>query len=190
MQQYDNIIWDWNGTLLDDVELSLQVANGILDDHELPRLVPEVYREIFDFPVITYWEKAGMDFSVVDFAQLSERFCGEFEQRLHEAPLFEETIRVLHHFSETKRQFVLSATEHEALGRMLSSKGVENFFESVFGNPDVLARSKVEVGKLLIETHELDTSRTVMIGDTLHDLEVATHEVGRKINREVKALAT
>ena len=46
------VVWDWNGTLFDDVALCIQVMNGMLEKRGLPRLAgPEQYRQVFTFPV-------------------------------------------------------------------------------------------------------------------------------------------
>ena len=36
LKKYTNIIWDWNGTLLDDAWLCVDVMNGMLKEHGLP----------------------------------------------------------------------------------------------------------------------------------------------------------
>ena len=56
------IIWDWNGTLLDDINTSIDSINILLRDRSLPELTIEKYRDIFDFPVRKYYEKSGFDF--------------------------------------------------------------------------------------------------------------------------------
>ncbi|MBD3647020.1 MAG: HAD family hydrolase [Pseudomonadales bacterium] len=172
--QYRSIIWDWNGTLLDDVDVCLELANEILDEHGLPMLDVERYREIFDFPVIRYWERAGLDLAKVDFEALSKRFCSRFDSLVHEIPLFDGARRVLEDLEEAgARQFILSNTEQNALLRMLESKQVSHLFAGVQGLDDTLARGKAGAGADLLANHGLDRDETVMIGDTLHDLEVA-----------------
>ena len=47
----EHIIWDWNGTILNDVEHAVMVMNTLLDEHQLPLIDRDYYREIFDFPV-------------------------------------------------------------------------------------------------------------------------------------------
>lgn len=57
-----HIIWDWNGTLLDDVGLSLEAINIVLARYNLPPLRKERYLEIFTFPVIEYYRELGFNF--------------------------------------------------------------------------------------------------------------------------------
>jgi phosphoglycolate phosphatase len=77
------------------------------------------------------------------------------------------------------RQFVLSAMEHQMLEKTLEMKGITHFFEGVAGLKDHYAVSKIELGRQLISDHKIDTDAVWLIGDTLHDFEVAT-ELGIK----------
>ena len=51
------ILWDWNGTLLDDVEVCIESMNSMLSKRKKPLLTREHYKEIFTFPVIDYYRK-------------------------------------------------------------------------------------------------------------------------------------
>ncbi len=171
---YHSIIWDWNGTLLDDVELAVAVVNDILLDHRLEELTTERYRKIFDFPVQLYYERAGMDFSELSFESISERFCLAFEKNIDTAQLFRDVPNSLTQIRQAGiEQYVLSATEHEALLRMVSGFGIASTFDGIRGMPDGLAREKAGIGQALIDTHDIDVSKTLMVGDTRHDWEVA-----------------
>ena len=49
------ILWDWNGTLLDDVELCVDALNRLLEKHAYPqRYDRDQYRAIFGFPIEEY----------------------------------------------------------------------------------------------------------------------------------------
>ena len=71
------------------------------------------------------------------------------------------------------RQFVLSAAEQEMVEAWVISAGVQDFFEAVYGLSDRLAVTKVDRGKELVDTFGLSGGRTLLIGDTDHDAEVA-----------------
>jgi len=174
MRKYDCIIWDWNGTLLDDVMLALNVVNELLTEYGVPTLTANRYREIFDFPVRLYYERAGLDLQRHDFHEISKKFCTRFEQRLHLASLFPGVTPVLHGIRKSgARQFILSSTEHNALQRMMVRYGLAEIFDATQGLEDMLASGKVAAGRQLVDRHRIDAHRTVMIGDTSHDAEVA-----------------
>ena len=54
MEDITTIVWDWNGTLLDDVELCMTSINRLLQEHHLPQLDHEHYQRVFQFPIIEY----------------------------------------------------------------------------------------------------------------------------------------
>src|SRR5215471_1095283 len=86
--KYESVIWDWNGTLLDDVVLAVEIVNDLFQEHGVGRLTTEQYRELFDFPVTLYYERAGLDSNRHDFNMISERFCDRFEREFHRVSLF------------------------------------------------------------------------------------------------------
>ena len=172
--RYQNIIWDWNGTLLDDVDLAISVINEILLENELEELTVERYKSIFDFPVQTYYERAGMNFTHTPFETVSARFCETFESNLHTAGLFQD---VSHSLKQLKlfgiRHYLLSATEHQALLRMTATFDIGPSFDDIAGMPDGLARNKTDIGHRLVRENNITASHTLMVGDTKHDWEVA-----------------
>ena len=58
----NSIIWDWNGTLLNDLDLSVSTINTLLYKRELPLLKNDTYKEVFSFPVKDYYQAVGFDF--------------------------------------------------------------------------------------------------------------------------------
>jgi Predicted phosphatases len=71
------------------------------------------------------------------------------------------------------RQFILSAMEQQQLNRTVMLNRIHHFFEAVAGLDNHYAVSKIEVGHKLIDSHNLNLSKTLLIGDTIHDFEVA-----------------
>ena len=59
--KYQHIIWDWNGTLLNDAWLFVDIMNGVLSNRKLPLITVDDYRKLFCFPVKDYYKKLGFD---------------------------------------------------------------------------------------------------------------------------------
>lgn len=170
----NSVIWDWNGTLLNDVELCISSVNSLLKDRNLPLINTKKYKEVFSFPVKEYYKTLGFDFETEDFSVPAHQYIDLYYSGFESCSLQKNTVEVLTHFREKGiRQFVLSAMEHKMLEKTLKMKGIFHFFEGVAGLNDHYAVSKVDVGKQLILDFEIDRERTVMIGDTTHDFEVA-----------------
>ena len=85
--KYKHIIWDWNGTLLDDVHLTIEIVNTLLVDHNDLQLNINSYREVFDFPIIDYYTKVGFDFERESFESLCNRFIATYDTRVQECYL-------------------------------------------------------------------------------------------------------
>jgi len=168
------IIWDWNGTLLDDIDVCLSCINSLLRDRKKQVLNKIRYRDIFEFPVKDYYLKAGFDFTNEPFEKPAMQFIDLYYSHLSEANLFPEVEKVLLSFKKLGfHQSVLSAMENQNLIMSLKEKGVEHYFECIAGIEDHFAESKVEIGKELIDKIPFSVEEIVLIGDTLHDLDVS-----------------
>ena len=168
------IIWDWNGTLLNDLDLSLRAVNILLKDRNIPTLTIERYKDIFGFPVIDYYQRAGFDFDKEPFEIPARQYVKLYAAEASEQKLFPEVPDVLNFFKENDyQQIVLSAMKDDNLKMMINNAGISHFFDGIFGIRDNYAREKVTLGKQVVEKLNLNPAKCVMIGDTLHDAEVA-----------------
>jgi phosphoglycolate phosphatase len=168
------IIWDWNGTLLNDLDLCIESINFLLKKRSLKLLDHDSYKEVFSFPVKNYYQTIGFDFSKEEFEIPAKEFIDLYDGKVETCPLHVSAVRILDAFKEKGyRQFVLSAMKQSMLEKTLKHNRIFHFFEGVAGLNDHYAVSKVERGKELIEEFEIDTKATWMIGDTNHDYEVA-----------------
>lgn len=175
-----SIIWDWNGTLLNDIELCIKSINILLKNRNIPVINTVTYREIFSFPVKDYYKAVGFDFEKEDFSIPAHQFIDLYNEGFGICSLQKSAIEVLTWFKEKGiRQFVLSAMEHEMLEKTLKMKGISHFFEDIAGLHDHYAVSKIELGRQLMADNNIDTDKVWLIGDTIHDYEVAT-ELGIK----------
>jgi phosphoglycolate phosphatase len=172
--QKDHVIWDWNGTLLADVDHAVRTANSLLKEHQLPLIDRVQYRQLFQFPVIEYYRALGFDFSKESFESLCHKFVDRFMKGIPDLPLYPEMKSVLNGlYEEGRTQSILSATDQVNLDWMVSHFGLTGIFRFVYGIDNRLAGSKIHRGVELIQNSQIDPRKTVMIGDTVHDLEVA-----------------
>jgi len=172
--KYLFIIWDWNGTLLNDARVCRNVMNTLLQQRGLPVMSAQRYEEIFDFPVNVYYERLGFDFNRETFESLGTEFIHAYEKvkatcRLH--PQARSILSRLH--ENTVKQAILSAYRHDTLVQLLADKKLNRYFDWVMGADDHYARGKVAQGSLLLGKISPPPGRTLMIGDTVHDFEVA-----------------
>jgi phosphoglycolate phosphatase len=178
LQDKTHIIWDWNGTLLDDVDLCVMTMSAILSKYMLPTLTREKYREQFCFPVIEYYKKLGFDFDKVPFAVVADEFIELYKKNLHESRLHTGVSQLLESLKQQgKKHSILSAARELDLIDQLKWLEVHHHFDHIYGISDHYAAGKVARGKELIaKLRQLipDSKESViMVGDTDHDIEVA-----------------
>lgn len=174
VDRISGIIWDWNGTLLNDVQLCVESMNELLVRRNLPLLEIDRYKEVFSFPVKEYYGKIGFDFEKEPFEIPALEFINRYNEQMKECSLHKDSLNVLTYFQSLGiRQFVLSAMKQDALDDCLDHFHLSWFFERASGLDNHFAASKIENGKQLISEFNLNPSELVLIGDTIHDFDVA-----------------
>jgi phosphoglycolate phosphatase len=174
----DTIIWDWNGTLLNDVDMCLETINTLLLERNLKPLSRERYRDIFTFPVKNYYIESGFDFANESWDKVAHQFMDLYFQKLDTVTVFPDASTVLDGFKKNGlRQFMLSAMKHESLIKSVKEKGLLSYFEDISGIQDHFASSKIDMAGRFVKEKNLDLKKTCLIGDSTHDFEVA-NELG------------
>jgi len=175
LDRLTGIIWDWNGTLLNDVHLCVDTINEMLEIRNLPLLSIASYKDVFSFPVKDYYLKIGFDFEKEPFEIPALEFIERYNEQVSECSLQQDSIRILDYFHSIGiRQFILSAMHQEVLDDCLKHYRIDHFFEHVSGLDNHFAASKATNGHRLIAELNLDVSELILIGDTIHDFEVAS----------------
>jgi phosphoglycolate phosphatase len=174
VSRYRHIIWDWNGTLLDDLDLSIDVMNAILSRRRLPSLNRTRYHAVFDFPVRAYYEKLGFDPVADSFDRLSVEFISGYDRRRLECGLHHRGREILAAVRLAGlHQSILSAYRNQTLHEVVSHFGIASLFEHIAGLDNIHAHSKIALGRDLITKLEASPREILLVGDTLHDYEVA-----------------
>jgi phosphoglycolate phosphatase len=174
MPAITNLIWDWNGTLFDDRELCVEVIREMLARRGLPALSYERYLDIFTFPVRDYYRAAGFDYARDSFEELSVEFISAYESRRHHCPLQPGARAVLERLGAGgRRMFMLSANNRSTLHELVRSFALDGFFDHLMGLDNIYAHGKLELGRELMARIPDPPASTLLVGDTLHDVEVA-----------------
>ena len=167
------VLWDWNGTLLDDLTYAIGVRNRTFPAFGLPRIgsVAEYHRQ-FTFPVRRYYERAGVTDET--FVAVAHAWMAEYVRGFDTVPLHGDAVETLARFAAAGvRQAVLSATRRDMLESQIARFPIRAYFTDVLGLSDIYARSKEAVGLDYLARCGVPAASTLMIGDTLHDAEVA-----------------
>lgn len=173
--RFKHVIWDWNGTLLDDASACVETLNVILKKRGLPGVTLQQYRDVFTFPVRKYYEILGMDFTDEDWDLLAQEFHDIYDTKSPSCPVRREVPEILAKLSELSVDVsILSASEQNTLETILRDRGLREHFLHVAGCGDIYAHSKLEAGRTLVKEIGLPPAEILLVGDTIHDYEVAS----------------
>lgn len=175
MKKYTYVLWDWNGTLIDDLQMNIDLENSMLHQRNLsPLPSKDFYLENFDFPILDFYYLIGYTFENESYEEVAEIYAAEYERRLETTSLFPDAKRVLYTLSKNGfTQVIISATEQNMLLSQVDRYGISGYFESVLGTNNKLGQSKVQTALSWLKQNGIDPKTAVFIGDTLHDLETA-----------------
>lgn len=169
-----HVIWDWNGTLLDDAWLCVEVMNGLLRPRGLPPLDAARYQDLFCFPVRDYYLRLGFDFAVDPFEKVGTDFIVGYQERQHECRLQRSAEQALASLTALGLPCsVLSASQQWRLEEQSARLGVRERFVALLGLDDHFAGGKLENGRRWIAKLAIDPAQVLLVGDTDHDAEVA-----------------
>ena len=178
IKKYKHIIWDWNGTIFNDVELGIEIINKLLSERGLKTITIEEYRNYFTIPVKDYYTKLGFDFGKESFEIIGRLWIEEYEKRKYEYSLYYGIIEVLEKISGIGiEQSILSAYSQHTLEEMVNYFNLRKYFKYIVGLDNIYAASKLHLGIDLMKKLGNGKGETLLIGDTLHDYEVAS-EIG------------
>lgn len=174
MIRYKHLIWDWNGTLFDDTWLCLDIMNQQLQNIGKPTISFDTYQQLFDFPVRNFYEKIGFNFSVESYESVAQNFIQEYTKRRFECSLHTGVSVILKKLQNYGCEHsILSAYAESVLLEMIDHYKLRHFFSHIIGLDNHYASGKIDEGKALLDRLGALSSDIVLIGDTVHDYEVA-----------------
>lgn len=173
MKRYDYIIWDFNGTLLDDVQVGIRSVNKLLRERGLKEIPDaEYYRSVFRFPIIDYYRSLGFDFESEPYEVLAPQWVELYLEYVKDASLYPDVRTTLGALERVGvKQIILSATELSMLKGQVDALGICGYFEEILGLDNIHAGSKLALAFDWRERHA--DARALLVGDTDHDVETA-----------------
>ncbi len=178
IEKYKHIIWDWNGTIFNDVELCVELINELLEPRGLKTVTIDEYKNVFTIPVRNYYAELGFDFSKESFEVIGKQWMDEYERRKFECGLHAGIADVIKRINQLGiGQSILSAYTQHTLEEMVEHFELTKYFSHLVGLDNIYAAGKLHLGKGLMKRLDNGKGETLLIGDTLHDYEVAS-EIG------------
>ena len=171
--RYNTILWDWNGTLIDDAVTSLNCVNDMLIEMNKPLITLEQYYTYVETPIIGFYRHILTE-DELDFVKISKSFHDCYNKRINETFLADKATKVLSKLKNNNaKQYIITATKEESARKLINDYGINEYFDGILGADNTLAESKVDRALKFFKNNNINPKSAVFIGDTLHDLETA-----------------
>lgn len=171
--KYDYLVLDFNGTIIDDVDLCLNILNHLLEERDYKKVSLEEYKHIFTFPIKKYYINAGFDLEKYSFTSISNEFISLYQKASLNCKLYEGINELIDKCNNNRIKVVLlSASQIDNLKEQTDHFGLSEKFEVILGTSTIEAASKVKIGKNYFKDKQ--DKKILFVGDTTHDAEVAS----------------
>ena len=168
------IVWDFNGTVLDDRGASTAAVNHMMARRGLGAITEEWYAANLIMPLEAFYESVGFDMRVERIERLSEEFqqeCAKVER-----PIFPEVRLALEQLRQKGyRQLLFSSLHQSILEKQAKERGISKYFEKIMGRSDRLLGSKEEASKAYLLQEEIPPETVLFVGDLTTDWEMAEY---------------
>lgn len=175
--KYTNILWDWNGTLLDDVKISIDCVNVLLKKlNKKPTDLAEYY-QMMEIPLQKYYENLFKSRKTeFKYELCTENFQNNYPKFIDNASLMSGAKKMLEFFKENNcKQFIVSSFEKNYLNEYVKKFGVANYFDEISGDDDIHCAPKSQRALDLVKG--VDKKEILYIGDTQADV-ITAKDVG------------
>lgn len=175
MSKYDLVIWDWNGTLLSDVDVNVRTINILLHKRGISQIPSrEAYLERFRFPVIDYYRELGFNTDVENFSDIANDYINVYNVEARDAGLYDGTREVLEAVRDMGvRQAIVSAADGDRLRCEVKNRGIDGYFTDIIGKGDNRGDGKIALGQGFVNSTGVPASKILFVGDMEHDAELA-----------------
>ncbi len=173
MKKYNCILWDFNGTIYDDIDASRESTNVLLAERGLEQIKSnEEWRSGFGFPMIDYYISLGFDFTVETYPDVADAWKKIYMAKSAESGLVTGAREIIEKFKdEGYSQSIISACEIVRLENTLDKFNITHYFDFIGGCGDNIAHNKLDIAEVWKKNNM--NRAAVMIGDTAHDFQVA-----------------
>jgi len=164
-----NIIFDWSGTLVDDLPAVLKASNYVLHQAGQPEMSLDQFRAEFSLPFTKFYDRHTPN---VPMPQLEDWFHTEFKRSqdsVCELPHAREFLEFCR--AKKLRTFLLSTVHRDHFAVQCKVTGFDAFLDKPY--TDVWDKRK-KIHEILLE-NSLKPDETLFIGDMEHDIETAHH---------------
>lgn len=164
-----HLIFDWSGTVVDDLPPVLEATNAVLRYAGRPVMDRATFRRRFRLPYTEFYLEETPH---VPMAELETEFRRAFAESTAPVTILPEARAFLDQAqAESRRMFVLSSAPADAVVAQARALGIHHYFEAFHAG----VVDKIDYIPQLLAEHQLDPAELLYIGDMVHDIKTARH---------------
>ena len=164
---YDALIFDWSGTLGDDLDLVIDATNHVFKKFQKPVISKKEFQTEFCLPYLNFYQKF---IPHIPQKEIDKIFYEGFRFSKEKVSLLEGAEELLQFIQEKKMQlFMLTSVNEELLFPQLLELKVEKYFDKIYAG----VIDKCDKIPQIIAEQNLEGKRVAFVGDMQHDIEAA-----------------
>ncbi len=173
MKKYTTIIWDFNGTLIDDVYAALGAVNDMLVRRNQPVITLDDYSRNVDVPIWKFYERVFVPGTITPEEAIRE-FASGYEKYINPNPVMEGAVKVLEHFRNLgKTQLIVSASHIDKVIAQLKNLSIYQYFTDVLAMNDYNCTDKTFLAQKYLSDNNISPENVVCIGDCIADWQMS-----------------
>lgn len=166
-----HVVWDWNGTLLDDLDVVIDSVNRSIARYGMDPIDVDAYRDHCRRPVRSFYDSLfGRVVDDMEWEDLNKTFHELYLGAVDQACLAPDAVTALEGLRAMGcSQSLLSMSTHSELKRLVDRHGIDGYFQLVSGLPSPSGDLKVGHLRAHLGAAGIVASEVVVIGDTPDD---------------------
>ncbi len=175
---WNYVLWDWNGTIIDDLVYNFNIVNTLLLEKCLAPISLEEYRKKFCFPIKKFYDEIGLKCNTSEYEVIANKYQILYESKIKEIELsyrIKELMAFLHEINI--KQFLFTSSNKSTLMTQLALyTGIVPLIDGIICQNNNLGIGKAELFyRWKMEQGIIDCSSIVIIGDTYYERDIATN---------------
>jgi phosphoglycolate phosphatase len=173
-KRFDLLVFDWDGTLIDSIGAIVDAVQLACRDLGLPEPSNEHARQVIGLGLADALRHSAPSLSEARFPQMIERYKYHYLSRDHGLHLFDGVAELIAELNASG--FLLAVATGKSrvgLNRAMVNSGLGGFFSATRCADECFSKPHPQMLEELMDEFSVPPDRTLMIGDTTHDLQMA-----------------
>jgi phosphoglycolate phosphatase len=171
---FDLVVFDWDGTLFDSTALIARCIQAACADLGVAVPSDERASYVIGMGLIEALQHAAPDLPRERYRELGERYRQHYYARQHEVVFFDGTLAMLEALkARGHRLGVATGKSRRGLDDALGTSALRGLFDATRTADETASKPDPRMLIELMALFQIPPERTLMVGDTTHDLQLA-----------------